>query len=115
MNDLKENVEKFADWDYNIKVAGVKFKQEELAKIYDRDWSMCAVSLEPDPENPVDPNAIKVFVDGIWCGFLPAAVAKAVTDSELLKDSYQAALVYVTGGADNKFRTAKIAVRRITE
>ncbi len=112
-NDLKERVEYFADWDYNIKVAGVKFRQSELDELYERDWNKVEITCVPEPDNKYDPNAIKILADGVLIGYFPATVAEAFSDA---KDSgyfnnIKCALIYVTSGDGGKFITAKVALK----
>ena len=40
--------------------------------IYKYTFSIDDVQLEPEPDNPRDPNAIKVLVDGVQLGYVPA-------------------------------------------
>lgn len=110
-NDLKSNVTKYEEWDYNIKVAGVKFRQIELDELYEQDWSSVPIRLEAEPTNHADPNAIKVFAGTKHIGYIPALVAPHL--KELISGEHECALVYITGGENGKFRTAKIAIRRI--
>ncbi|WP_283124168.1 HIRAN domain-containing protein [Angelakisella massiliensis] len=75
-------------------VAGVSFHQDEIAslgyensdydmskkeiidssmeneKIYAVEFDPQRVELEPEPDNPHDPNAIKVIVDGVHVGYI---------------------------------------------
>lgn len=118
-NDLKERVEYFADWDYNIKIAGVKFHREELDKLYEADWNEINIELEPEPSNQYDPNAIKILASGLHIGYIPGMASLAVTN--MLKDGQmECALIYITnrhegraaGKGGKGIRTAKIALRR---
>jgi len=109
-NDLKARVDFFADWDYNIKIAGVSFRQEELGKLYGRDWNAITISLVEEPDNKYDPNAIKIIADDMHIGYIPGMVAPHV--KELLNNGqkFESALMYITSG--KKIRTGKIALRR---
>ena len=40
--------------------------------IYKYIFSIDDVQLEPEPDNPYDPNAIKVIADGVFIGHVPA-------------------------------------------
>jgi hypothetical protein len=110
-NDLKQRVEFFADWDYNIKVAGVKFSQEKLSKLYEEDWNKINISLSPEPDNPYDSNAIKILADDQGIGYLPRMVAQAFKDNHIDVKKYKCALIYITAGDRGKIRTAKIALK----
>lgn len=110
-NDLKERVEFFSDWDYNIKIAGVKFRQKELGELYGEDWNKLEISIVPEPTNKFDPNAIQIFAGQIHIGYIPALVAVHI--NELLNNGqkFECALVYLTEGRRG-CRTGKIALRR---
>lgn len=118
-NDLKERVEYFADWDYNIKIAGVKFRQTELDELYEANWNDVQVRLEPEPTNAFDPNAIKIYASLKHVGYIPATVAEPL--NQLIKDGheYECALIYITNNHQGKaagkggkgIRTAKIALK----
>lgn len=110
-NDLKERVQYFSDWDYNVKVAGVKFRQEELGKLYDEDWNQIKIILEPEPTNEYDPNAVKILANGIHIGYIPAMVAEAFNGLNTEFNKFECALIYITGGDSGKFRTAKVALK----
>ena len=36
------------------------------------------IELEPEPDNPHDPNAIKVIADGVHIGYVPAKSTKKI-------------------------------------
>ena len=113
-NDLKERVEFFSDYDYQIKVAGVKFRQSELGELYGEDWNELRVVLQPEPENKYDPNAIAIYagIEGpIQMGYLPAMVAPHLLSNMNDGKEYTCALVYITSGNRGKIRTAKIALK----
>lgn len=115
-NDLKERVEYFSDWDYQIKVAGVKFRQSELDELYGRDWNEVEITCVPEPENQYDRNAIKIMAGDLHIGYFPATVAEAFSDAR--KSDYfskvKCALIYITDGKRGQgIRTAKIALKEI--
>lgn len=115
-NDIKQRVEYFSDWDYNIKVAGVKFRQRELDELYEEDWNDLQVEIQAEPENKYDSNAIAIWVnrpnkDSIQMGYIPAMVAEALHDSGTDITKFKCALVYITSGDRGKIRTAKIALK----
>ena len=113
-NDLKARVEYFSEWDYNIKVAGVSFRQIELGELYEADWNSVQIELEEDPTNEVDPNAIKIYASLKHIGFIPALVAPYIKDLLNNGEKFECALIYITDGKRGKgIRTAKIALRRI--
>ncbi len=53
-----------------MRVAGVSFRQEEVKKVQLDD----KVELELEPNNPYDPNAIKVIIGGHWVGYVPRSL-----------------------------------------
>lgn len=116
-NDLKARVEYFSDWDYNIKIAGVKFRQNELGELYEEDWNKLQVELRPEPDNKFDPNAIAIYtmregVDSIHIGYIPGMVAPHLLKTINEGQEYECMLVYITSGNRGKIRTGKIALRR---
>jgi hypothetical protein len=88
---------------YSFKVAGISFYEKdiintlavenddydmtkkEIADAYMTDENIYKyvinvddVQLEPEPDNPHDPNAIKVVADGVLIGYVPARSTKRV-------------------------------------
>lgn len=82
---------------YSFKVAGISYHEEDIVdtlamenddydmtkkeivdaymtdeSIYKYIFSIGDVQLEPEPDNPYDPNAIKVIADGVFIGHVPA-------------------------------------------
>ena len=110
-NDLKKRVEFYNNWDYQIKIAGVKFRQEELSELYEKDWNKVKITLEKEPDNEYDSNAIKILADDIHIGYLPRMVAEALHDNQININKYECALVYITSGEQGKIKTAKIALK----
>lgn len=118
-NDLKARVEYFSEdngWAYQLKVAGVKFRQSELDELYGKDWNQLKVELQQEPENNYDPEAIAIWInqpnrDSIQLGYIPALVAPVLNDCIRLGIKYECALVYITSGNRGKLRTAKIALK----
>lgn len=118
-NDLKQRVEYYNEWDYNIKVAGVKFRQKELDELYEVSWNDVQIELEPEPTNEYDPNAIKIYASLKHIGYIPAMVAPHI--NQMLKDGkkFECALIYITnnhkgaaaGRGGKGIRTAKIALK----
>ncbi|GMH64061.1 hypothetical protein TL16_g03880 [Triparma laevis f. inornata] len=63
-----------------VKIAGTSFRKANCQRALDkhgevlsdnRETTSHRVELEPDPENPYDPNAIKVLLSGEFVGFIP--------------------------------------------
>jgi hypothetical protein len=88
---------------YSFKVAGISFHEKEIIdglasenddydmtkkeivdaymtdeSIYKYTFSIDDVQLEPEPDNPHDPNAIKVIADDVFIGHVPAKSTKKV-------------------------------------
>ena len=88
---------------YNFAVAGVYYHQDEIIEglmeenpeyeltkkeikedgledtfLYKYGIAFTSAELVPEPENPHDPNAIKVIADGVFVGHVPAKETKAV-------------------------------------
>ena len=73
------------------------FKHHEGMSIIDELHVGNGLTLEPEPQNPYDPNAIKIYADGgFMLGYIPRAIAK---DIKLTKD-YQACIAEVNPSAD---------------
>lgn len=109
-NNLKERVQFFAEWDYNIKIAGVSFRQKELGKLYERDWNQVSVRIEPEPDNKYDANAVAVYADDIHVGYIPGLVAPHITSLINKGQTFKCALIYITNG-NRGVRTGKIALQ----
>lgn len=61
-------------------IAGVKFRpgaQEHLDRLTDG----VELSLEAEPTNRYDPNAVKVLHDGVHLGYVPRELAESVGKS----------------------------------
>lgn len=88
---------------YSFKVAGISFYEKDIINtlaVENDDYDMTKkeitdaymtdeniykyvinvddVQLEPEPDNPHDPNAIKVVADGVLIGYVPARSTKRV-------------------------------------
>ena len=63
-----------------IHVAGVMFegRQRLIERLYwrEQDGHKLPVDLLREPTNPYDENAVRVFVDSMMVGYIPAAFAK---------------------------------------
>lgn len=62
---------------YSFDVAGLQYYQENLSKIGKLDKNT-RIEVIPEPENKHDKNAIKVLVDGLEIGHVPAKQCKLV-------------------------------------
>lgn len=111
-NNLKENVEFYQDWDYNIKAAGVTVRQAELSQLYPKDWAHIDIKLVREPDNQYDANAIKVMADGLHVGYIPALVAQSMAKQLDQGQQFKVNVIYITPSADKKIHTIKIALNR---
>lgn len=112
MNDLKKRVEAYADWDYNIKIAGPSFTQVTLDDLYPLDWEHINILLLREPENEYDSNAIKVLGNGKVMGYIPKMVAEHLAPQLDSGITFDVRLIYITAGEGRKIKTSKVALRR---
>lgn len=47
-------------------------------RVYKYEWSPQTVELIPEPDNPEDPNAVKVMVDNVHIGYIKAGSCRHV-------------------------------------
>lgn len=64
---------------YTFYVAGVKF--HELHTVIKEVRVGEVLTLEPEPDNSYDPNAIKITRDEVMLGYVPAKIAASVLAS----------------------------------
>ena len=64
-------------WELSDTALLEKYTEDEK-RIYAYSFPAVACELEPEPDNPHDPNAIKVLVDGQHVGYVPAAECATV-------------------------------------
>ena len=58
-------------WSMTKKEAVEEYFIEEDEPIYKYEKTECLFGLEPEPDNPYDPAALKVFADGVFIGYIP--------------------------------------------
>lgn len=88
------------------KIAGVTHKNEEgrsiqriLKDLADYDPDSLELTLEREPDNPYDENAIKVYCEGEHIGYIKAELAKKLAD--LVDDGVVSGVVCeITGGTE---------------
>lgn len=65
------------------------FKRGMEAPVYEYTFSPKKAELVPEPENPNDPNAIKVLVDGVHVGYIKAGscahLLKVIREGRVVK------------------------------
>ena len=64
--------------DYDMTAAELIDAGFEDERVYKYSETYCAASLEPEPDNQYDPNAVKVFADGIHIGYIKKGSAAHV-------------------------------------
>ncbi len=94
---------------YMVKIAGVTFegRQEILSGLFDAQESsaqghgpMLAATLEREPQNQFDSNAIKVVVDGKHIGYVPKYLAAKLAPRMDAGEAYAVTSVEIGGGSD---------------
>jgi len=73
----------FQTADFNVRVVGTSYRQSELATVAKRFDSSApqhrlVAVLRCEPNNPHDPNAVSVDIDGVSIGYLPKEFAEVV-------------------------------------
>ena len=70
-------------------LAGANFRPAEAKQAIKEAEIGDTVELEADPENPYDPNAVKVILEGEFVGFVPktdnAPLAAALADGATIE------------------------------
>lgn len=94
-NDILDNL-MFENDDYNLKKKELIEDGMTNERIYQFEPDFIKAELVPDPENEHDPNAVKVVVDGVLIGFVPAKKAKKV--KKIIEDMNILSLACAIGG-----------------
>lgn len=84
-------------------VVGMKFRNDQAISYYSSSTLPILVDLEPEPNNPHDPAAIKVMLDDFHIGYIP----KSQT-SKIHKKYAKLKYVYLTPGPDPLLPLVKI-------
>ena len=71
---------------YGFKVAGLSHHWENFRDVIDPEGDL-NVELVPEPDNPHDPNAIKVIMNGQHIGYVPKE--KTADIKKILPDAYE--------------------------
>lgn len=77
--------EDYAESDYNFDVVGESFQRDHLIallkknKVIEIGQFQTQATLELEPKNDFDPNAVKVMVDGLQVGYVPKTFSGDVT------------------------------------
>ena len=84
---------------FHTKVAGIS-RHQRIAKQCDEGD---VLSLEREPDNPADPNAIKVSrEDGPQIGYIPAHTARDLAKKMDAGEPVYAVISEITGGTEDK-------------
>lgn len=83
--------------DYDMTAAELIDAGFEDERVYKYSETYCTASLEPEPNNQYDPNAVKVFADGIHIGYIKKGSAAHV--KKLLEENQIASMsINISGG-----------------
>lgn len=76
----KKNIQNLADDndDFSMSKKDIRDNCMEDERIYKYDFTVRKVELVPEPDNPEDPNAIKIIADDEHIGYVPASKCKRV-------------------------------------
>lgn len=92
--------------EYNIHIAGVKFKPGAADILAEMDTS-AELELRPEPENQYDPNAVGIYFEDNQVGYVPGYLSKKIIllikDEQIdmvLKDEGQKCSIHYSGGED---------------
>ena len=72
MEHYRDNIMTLAIENDDYKLSKKELIEEclENERIYERDFYFTKVELVPEPNNPYDPKAIKVLLDGLHVGYI---------------------------------------------
>lgn len=83
--------------DYDMTAAELIDAGYEDERVYKYSETDCKASLEPEPDNQYDPNAVKVFADGVHIGYIKKGSAAHVKKL-LEEDRIRSMSLTITGG-----------------
>jgi len=85
------------NFDYNLTATDLIDMGMEDERVYKYEETYCTAALEPEPDNQYDPNAVKVFADGIHIGYIKKGSAAHV--KKLLEENQIASMsINISGG-----------------
>ena len=86
-DDIEELMDDNPEYGYTKKE--IKENALEDTRLYKYNIAVINADLVPEPDNPHDPNAIKVMADGVLVGYVPAAETETVrqltSEKEIVK------------------------------
>ena len=83
--------------DYDMTASELIDMGMEDERVYKYEETYCTAALELEPDNQYDPNAVKVFADGIHIGYIKKGSAAHVKKL-LEEDRIASMLITITGG-----------------
>ena len=83
--------------DYDMTAAELIDAGFEDERVYKYSETYCAASLEPEPDNQYDPNAVKVYADGVHIGYIKKESAAHVRKL-LEEDRIRSMSLTISGG-----------------
>jgi hypothetical protein len=86
--------------DYDMTAAELIDAGFEDERVYKYSDTYCTASLEPEPDNQYDPNAVKVYADGVHIGYIKKGSAAHV--KKLLEEDRIARMSLTISGGPYK-------------
>ena len=83
--------------DYDMTAAELIDAGFEDERVYKYSETYCTASLEPEPDNQYDPNAVKVYADGVHIGYIKKGSAAHVRKL-LEEDRIRSMSLTISGG-----------------
>ena len=83
--------------DYDMTAAELIDAGFEDERVYKYSETYCTASLEPEPDNQYDPNAVKVYADGVHIGYIKKESAAHVRKL-LEEDRIRSMSLTISGG-----------------
>jgi hypothetical protein len=83
--------------DYDMTAAELIDAGFEDERVYKYSETYCTASLEPEPDNQYDPNAVKVYADGVHIGYIKKGSAAHVKKL-LEEDRIRSMSLTISGG-----------------
>ena len=72
--------------DYTFEIVGESFQRDHLVQLIKKHKAIevgeiyTTATLELEPSNDFDPNAVKVLVEGLQVGYIPKSFSESATD-----------------------------------
>ena len=98
--------------DYSLTKAEL-FKRG-LDEVYEYTFNPQSAELIPEPENPEDPNAIKVMVDGVHVGYIKSGSCARI-HKLLREDRIERVEPYIVGGKSKYLSSDDVNAKRLDD